>query len=320
MNDEKGLLIKNKRIFITGGTGFFGKSMIRHRPEFNENDFVILSPDPDKFKREFSTLLKGKRIRFLHGDVRDFKFPETNFDYIFHVAATSGKIIPDDEMRSVVIDGTKHVLDFALLNTHLSNLLYVSSGAVYGDKCNIPMHENFSLEPVTVYGRSKLKAEKLCLDSGVPCSIARCFAFVGEYLPLDVHFAIGNFINACLNNQTIVIKGNGMPIRTYLYSGDLAHWLWMILLHGEPGRAYNVGSDHEISILELAETVRKISGTNNDINILSPLSSAPPHRYVPNVSRANHDLGLEAKTLLEEAIRLTLEHHRLLKQWQKKKS
>lgn len=305
--------MRNKRIFITGGTGFFGKSLIRHCRELKMNDIVILSCEPEKLIKEFPSLRTDKRIGFLRGDVRNFKFPDGDFDYIFHGAATSGKIIPDDEMLSVVIDGTKHVLEFALRNTHLSNLLFVSSGAVYGNKYNVPMNEDFSCEPVNVYGRSKLEAEKLCIDSGVPCGIVRCFAFVGEYLPLDTHFAIGNFIRYCLNNQSIVIKGDGTPIRTYLYSSDLAHWLWTILLHGESGRVYNVGSDHEISIGELAETVRKVAETSNEIQILSPPSGALPQRYTPDISRVSRELGLEVETSLEEAIRLTLEYHRLLK-------
>jgi len=309
--------MRNKRIFITGGTGFFGKSLIRHCRELKENDIVILSPESEKRIKNFPSLRTDNRIDFLRGDVRDFEFPDGDFDYIFHGATTSGTIIPDDEMLSVVVDGTKHVLDFASHNTHLSNLLYVSSGAVYGDKYNVPMREDFSCKPVNVYGRSKLEAEELCLDSGVPCSIARCFAFVGEYLPLDSHFAIGNFIRDCQNDQPIVIKGDGTPIRTYLYSGDLAHWLWTILLHGEPGRAYNVGSARAISIGALAETVRKVAGTSNDIKVLMPLSGEPPQRYMPDISRLRAELGLEERTSLEEAIRLTLAYHDDLRNIQK---
>ena len=303
--------MRKKRIFITGGTGFLGKSLIHHCRQLKENDIVILSRDPETRIKEFPSLWADKRITFLRGDVRNFEFPEGNFDYIFHGAATSGKIIPDDEMLSVVTDGTKRVLEFALRNTHLSNLLYVSSGAVYGNQYNIPMKEGFFCDPVNVYGVSKLEAEKRCLDADVPCSIVRCFAFVGEYLPLDAHFAVGNFIRDCLNDQPIVIKGDGTPIRTYLYAADLARWLWRILIDGEPGQAYNVGSDREISIGKLAETVKKVAGTSNRIRILLPPTGAPPQRYAPDVSRVRCELGLDAKVSLEEAIRLTFDYHGL---------
>jgi nucleoside-diphosphate-sugar epimerase len=300
--------MRNKRIFITGGTGFFGKSLIHHCRELSENHIVILSRNPEKRIKEFPSLGKDGRITFLRGDVRDFEFPVGDFDYILHGATTSSEIIPDNEMFSVVIDGTRHVLEFALRNQNLSNFLYVSSGAVYGNT-NDRMREDFDLKPVNVYGRSKLKAERLCLDSNIPCSIARCFAFVGEYLPLEAHFAIGNFMCDCLNDQPIVIKGDGSPIRTYLYSGNLAHWLWTILSNGKPGRAYNVGSNREISIGELAQTVRKVAGTSNDIKILMPPSDTPPQRYAPDITRIRTELGLQERTSLEEAIRLTLAHH-----------
>ncbi|MBN3033543.1 MAG: NAD(P)-dependent oxidoreductase [Candidatus Saganbacteria bacterium] len=302
--------MRNKRIFITGGTGFFGKSLLSHCGELKQNDVVILSRNPAAFISEFPLVSANKRITFLRGDIRDFELPETDFDYIYHGAATSSRIIPDEEMRSVVIDGTRHILDFAKKNKRLSGFLFVSSGAVYGNKYQLPMKEDFPCEPVAVYGRSKLEAEKMCLESDVPCCIARAFAFVGEHLPLDAHFAMGNFIRDCLNNKPIVIKGDGTAVRTYLYAGDLARWLWTMLIHGERGRAYNLGSDMMISIGKLAETVRNVAGTNNEIQILKPPSGAPPECYAPDISRARSELGLEVWTTLAEAIRKTLEHHR----------
>lgn len=298
-----------KKIFITGGTGFFGKSLIRHCRGLMENEIVILSRDPEKRIQQFPELGENPRIEFLQGDVRDFEFPGDDFDYIFHGATTSGKIIPDDEMQSVVIEGTRNVLEFARRNPRLSNLLYISSGAVYGDKYNAPMHEELHCEPVNVYGRSKYEAEQLCREADIPFSIARCFAFIGEYLPLDAHFAVGNFIRDCLAERPIIIKGDGSPVRTYLYAGDLAHWLWTIMLNGENRRAYNVGSDQAISIAKLAEATRKAAGTHNDIRILTPPGNSRPHSYTPDISRSSRELGLEVKTPLEEAIRLTLEYH-----------
>lgn len=287
---------KPKSIFITGGTGFFGKSLFMHLSALKKYDVTLLSRSS-----------KGDII----GDVRNFEFPKRNFDYIYHGAATSSQIIPDDEMRSVIIEGTRHVLEFA--KTTSAKLLFVSSGAVYGDilyPANVNASETSHCRPTTDYGKAKLEAEQMCREAGIPYSIARCFAFVGEYLPLDANFAIGNFIRDCLANKTIVIKGDGTPLRSYLYAGDLAQWLWTILLKGEDGKVYNVGSDHLVSIEELAKTVRKIAGTNNEIQILSP-PTWPPQCYIPNISRARGELGLEVKVSLEEAIRRTIEYHEM---------
>lgn len=297
------------KIFMTGGTGFFGKSLFRHCAQLKQNEIVILSYESDEFLVEFPWVLKDKRIKIIRGDIRNFEFPEADFDYIYHGATTSGRIIADNEISSVIINGTKRVLDFAKKNKRLSKLLYVSSGAVYGRDCSVNIKEDFPREPVDIYGSSKLEAEKLCLESGVPCSIARCFSFVGEYLPLGVHFAIGNFISDCLNHRPIVIEGDGTPIRSYLYASDLTDWLWTILTHGEPGCAYNVGSDHMVSMRELAEIVRSVAGNKNEVQVSLPPSGKPPQRYVPNISRARNKLGLEVKTTLEEAICKTLEYH-----------
>lgn len=282
--------IENKRIFITGGTGFFGKSLLMHCNDLKRNKIVLLSRN------------QGDII----GDVRDFKYPGGDFDYIYHGAATSSKIIPDEEMKSVIVEGTRHVLKFAKKTS--AKLLFVSSGAVYG-KHIIPINEEMLCTPDTVYGRAKFEAEQMCLDSGIPCSIARCFAFIGEYLPLDTHFAIGNFIRDCLNNEPIRIKGDGTPLRTYLYAGDLAHWLWTILINGENGRSYNVGSDHIISIGELAKIVREVANTKNEIYTLSDPFGIP-QCYIPDIRRAHSELGLNVKVLLKEAIQKTIKYHK----------
>ncbi len=298
--------MQKKRVFITGGTGFFGKNLLHHVSDLRHCDVVILSLDPQRLQKEYPQLLVDNDVELLCGDVRDFKYPKNNFDYILHAATTSCKVISDDEMNSVVVDGTRRVLEFASRNKNLANLLYISSGAVYGNQLVTPIEEGRPCDPISVYGKAKYQAEKLCLSSDVPCSIARCFAFVGEYLPLDVHFAIGNFILDCINERPIIIKGDGSAVRSYLYSGDLGRWLWQILRQGKNHGIYNVGSDREVSVAELAQIVKTEAKKDIEIIIQGSPSGLPPHRYVPDISLARKELGLEVYTSLEEAIRLTI--------------
>ena len=302
--------LHQKRIFLTGGTGLFGKWLLDFLQAL-EVKVVILSRNP----AQFPALVNNSNITFIKGDVRDFEFPAGSFDYVIH-AATEASVKLDqenpDEMYSVIVDGTRRVLDFSK-QAGAKRLLYVSSGAVYGvqppELSRLP--ESFPCNPVTAYGKGKLKAEQLCLESGVETVIARCFAFVGPWLPLDTHFAIGNFIGNCLRNEPIEIKGDGTPLRSYMYGSDLAEWMLAILLRGESARAYNVGSDEAISIFDLAQLVRNCAGTQNEIIVNGKkVDGTLPARYVPSVGRAKKELALCQRRSLSEAVKQTLDWHR----------
>jgi dTDP-glucose 4,6-dehydratase len=298
-----------KRLFITGGTGFFGKSMLDYRwrhPEWvwSKADWTVLSRSPENFIVKNSVLAKQQRVSFIAGDVRDFAFPEGRFDVIIHAATSAVTTLSDDEMISVICDGTRHVVDFAK-TVGCGKIVLTSSGAVYGLRTS-PADETDECSPVTAYGKGKLQAEQMLLDSGLDVKIARCFSFVGPYLPRTIHYAIGNFIQNCMDGKPIVINGDGTPLRSYMYADDLVEWLFAILERGESGRPYNVGSDKALSIRELAESVRDIFGTKNDIVVKGKSDpDAVPSVYVPNITRAGSELDLEMKIQIENAIKLS---------------
>lgn len=337
-----------RRIFITGGTGFFGKSILDYRlrhPDFmRDAELTILSRDPAAFIAANHRLASQPDIRFVTGDVRTFSFSDftnstklcaptnscnscyswTKFDTVIHAATAAVTTLSDDEMYSTIVDGTRHVLEFAK-TCDAKRILFTSSGAVYGPQ-SAAVDETAATNPTTAYGRGKLSAESLCIDSGIPALIARCFAFTGPFLNRRIHYAIGNFIQDCLDGKDIVIKGDGTPLRSYMYADDLVEWLFAILDRGEPGRPYNVGSPNGLSIRELAETVRTALGSRNEIKVLGSVSTnftnstnsnAPtnscnscnswtktaPSTYVPVVTLAETELGLHMTVPLAEAIR-----------------
>ena len=299
-----------KRIFITGGTGFFGKSMLDYRlrhPEWPwaKAEWVILSRSPESFKAANSALANQPGVSLVAGDVRDFTFTIGHFDAIVHAATSAVTTLSDDEMTSVIVDGTKHVVEFAKV-AGCRNVLFTSSGAVYGTRIS-PASEEDDCRPVTTYGKGKLEAERILTESGLDVKIARCFAFVGLHLNRGIHYAIGNFIQDCLDGKPIVINGDGTPLRSYLYADDLVEWLFAILERGENGRPYNVGSDRAVSIRELAETVRRVLGSDSEIIVKgTPEPGARTSAYLPSIARAREELGLEVKVSLEEAIRLSV--------------
>ena len=164
--------------------------------------------------------------------------------------------------------------------------------------------------PTSNYGKSKLEAEKMCLESGISARIARCFAFTGPHLALDIHFAIGNFIRNGLEQQDIIIKGDGTPLRSYLYADDLVKWLFSICDHPENNAVFNVGSPEGISIAELARRVAACFAPGPQIRILTPpVPGTPPAVYVPDTDKIRKTLGVTIENDLDTSIRKTIRFH-----------
>lgn len=311
--------VKNKTILITGATGFFGKSMLQNFICANNEqalniNIIALSRDPQKFINQNSEF-NHSFISWIKGDVKYFEFPEQNIDFIIHAATDVNTHLITNEPLSIyesIVDGTKHILELAKQkNTH--SVLYISSGAVYGKQ---PHHLTHISEDYTgatnvydkdaSYGEGKRVAEMLCniyhKQHQVDVKIARCYSFVGPYLPLDGHFAIGNFINDILHNRQIKIQGDGTPQRAYLYTADLMIWLLKILLDGKSCYPYNVGSDEAINLESLAHMINEYSPNNLGVEIAQAKTSTPPAMYIPSIERAKKELGLNVFTNLKDAI------------------
>lgn len=313
------------RIFLSGGTGFFGRwllhSFIGLRNACGlDIELTVLSRDPKRFLDSNPDFRDQDGLNFVAGDVRTFDFDNRQpFDFVIHGAtAASAKLEQDhpDEMYSVITEGTRHMLDLTR-RCSAKRFLFISSGAVYGPQPPTldKLPETYVGAPTTAYGKGKKVSEEMSLEAAsngrFECVIVRPFAFVGPYLPLDAHFAIGNFIRDCLGNRTIVVQGDGTPLRSYLYASDLTEWLWTILLSAKQERAYNVGSCSAISIRDLAHLVRECAGTQNEIVVQGKaVEGVLPARYVPSVDRAQKELALCQRHALPEAIRRTILWHR----------
>ena len=152
-------------------------------------------------------------------------------------------------------------------------------------------------------------------DSKIDVTIARCFSFVGPHSPLNQHFAIGNFVGDALAGRNIAIRGDGTPLRSYLYGADLAIWFWTLLFRVEQSSSklsvFNVGSGDAISILDLAQLVVRELDPSLRIELAQePVAGAPCLRYVPDARKAEVCLGLRPTIGLGEAIRRTAAWYR----------
>lgn len=315
--------LKCARIFITGGTGFVGKWLLESIVCANEQkglniSAVVLSRDPERFFLENQRLARHGSFDFIKGDVTSFSYPEGEFTHAIHAATDVVAVNAPLASFDAIVGGTRRLLEFCRQRC-VRDVLLVSSGAVYGRQ---PLDIDFVPEdyvgaPVandvrSAYGEGKRVSEWLAATYsdayGMSVRVARCFAFVGPYLALDKHFAVGNFIRDVLQGNKISIGGDGTPLRSYLHAADLVIWLLAILVRGTASRPYNVGSDCPVSIRGVAEAIARVAGVEHaDISIArTPVAGALPERYVPNISRARTELGLDVWLPLEEALTRTI--------------
>lgn len=291
-----------QRILITGGTGFFGKSILDYFSRTTcDFAFTVLSRRGLPFSWTRTNKCVCPSISQILADVRTFDVGSTHFDYVIHAATPARTDVPDDEMRSIILDGTANAI-LQAKKCGARKFMMISSGGVYGANFTRPISETDEPHPCTVYGQAKLAAEQIAINSGLHVLLPRCFAFVGRHLDRSAHFAIGNFICDALSEQDIVIKGDGSPIRSYLYADDLVEWLFTILERGASGRIYNVGSNEAIPIGNLALLVRDLLNSSSNVQILGRSIPGAANCYLPDVQRAKHELGLVPKTNLKEAI------------------
>lgn len=323
--------IRGKRLFITGGTGFFGtwllESFIRANNALDLGACaLVLTRSPDAFRKKAPRLACDPAVRFHAGDVRNYPFPEGEFSHIIHAATTSAVATFNNEDPLIKFDtiyeGARHTLEFAV-RCRAVKFLMTSSGSAYGkqppDMTHIP--EDYCGAPCpsdvnAALGEGKRAAEFLCsyysTRYGIETKIARCFSFVGPHLPFDIHYAIGNFIRDALHGGPIQVKGDGTPRRSYLYIADLVIWLWTILFRGRSHQIYNVGSEEDLSIEELAHTVARGFQEPIKVRIATPPSpGCLPDRYVPATRKAQEELGLRQTIDLKTAIHKTAAFARL---------
>ena len=320
--------LRNSEILITGGTGFIGKWILsflfflNNTHHFNIKISVI-SRNPGKFQEQYPEIETNSFLTWLKGDIRDFTVPAKYYDYFIHAATEADAELNIKEplfMSDVIVNGTKRLLDYAIL-CKPRKILFLSSGAVYGKQpdsiSGFVEDDSFAVNQLEIgasYGESKKFAEFLCVNYArrynLSVSIARCFAFVGPYLPLTKHFAIGNFINDGLSNRDIIVRGNGLPLRSYMYASDMVIWLLSILLQGNNCEAYNVGSDKALSIGNLALKVSSFFA-NHNVKILNQVKEMDRNQnYVPNVDKAKDQFKFFEEIDLNEGIKRTIKFYK----------
>ena len=338
------------QVLISGGTGFFGKALLRYllgksgrennkaqienAGRLASSEVTIISRDPEAFLGQHPEYRELSFVRWVQADLTspesefigalDKTIGTQSFSHILHAAteSTRGPQLSHSSQFNQIVKGTRSMLA-AAKHFQARRFLLTSSGGVYGvmpsnldafPESHLGMPD--PLDPRSAYSLGKRMSEHLCAlaanDTGLEVVITRPFAFCGPDLPLDVHFAIGNFIRDALSKNEILVRGDGSPIRSYLDQDDLAHWLMTMLFNGKPGQAYNIGSDQGISIGDLAHKVRDLLAPNKPVVIQGTPNLANLWQvYLPDIRKAKDELGLAPTVSLEDSILKTARAHSL---------
>ena len=261
------------------------------------------------------------KFRFVEGDASKFKI-EMGYDLLVHAASLPAPDIyvnrPVENMLSNSL-GLLNVLEAS--RKHDSVVLYTSTSEVYGDAETIPTSETYwgRVNPIGVrscYDEAKRFGEALCMayhrQYGVDVRIARLFNTYGPRLDPNANYArvISRFIIQALRNNPLTVHGDGKQTRSFLYISDAVNALVrMMIKENLKGEVVNIGNPSEITILELAELVKRLTNSKSPIQFQPPRPD-DPRRRCPDISKAKSLLGWEPKTTLEEGLMLTIEWFR----------
>jgi nucleoside-diphosphate-sugar epimerase len=293
-----------KTITIIGGSGFVGKSFI---DSFNRNKklkskikkLFIICRNPNKLKKnkEFNF----KKVKLIKGDISKLKVLPITDLYIY--AAETTQISDYINKKNIINSHRKAIDNFCTLaeKQHLNNILYLSSGAAIRNK-----HDNNS-KYKKIYSKLKTYSENKIKDlskHNLKTSIARCYTFIGKWLPKKGHYAVENFISDGLHKKEIYVRSSSKVIRSYMYADDLILWLIKIVIHSNKDcPIYNVGSNEQIELRKLAIKIAKIF--NKPVKF-TKLKNKKTDTYIPNIDKAKRKLNLKINYNLNESIKLTI--------------
>ena len=309
------------RILVTGGAGFLASDLALRLADDPHHEVVVvdnlLTGDPAKLP------LEGRaNLTFIKTDVNRFEdissvFYAWRFEHVFHYAAVVGvkRTIENPVMVLRDVDGVRNILDLCK-NTGVKRVTYSSSSEVYGEPVEIPQNErttplNSRLPYAIVKNLGEAFLRSYHKEYGLDYTVFRFFNTYGPKQSKD--FVVSKFIRAALKGEDITIYGDGRQTRTFCYIDDNITATVNAYSQGKVlNDVANIGSDVEISILELAKLVIELSGSRSKVMHLPPLEEGDMTRRMPDVTRMRELLGREPLPLRKGLERILANTHFIL--------
>lgn len=314
------------KILITGGAGFIGVNLSKRLLD-QGHDIVCIDNFLSSDKGNLLFLEGYSKFELIEHDIIDSfnkRLSDIQFDEIYHLACpASPQKYQKDHIYTLKVnfEGTLNVLNFAQNQKEKfgesPKILFTSTSEVYGDPLKTPQDENYrgNVNPHglrSCYDEGKRIAESLCMNflrqKDLPIKIVRIFNTYGPFMDKNDGRAVSNFVMQALLKKNLTVYGDGAQTRSFQYIDDLIDGLisYMELNENFPG-PINLGNPEEISIIDLANKIIKLTVSTSSINFLD-LPIDDPLMRKPDITLANQKLNFKPKVSLEEGLKKTIEY------------
>ena len=302
------------RKVVAGGAGFIGSHLIKEL--LNEGSFVYCIDNLSTGSlNNIKDFVYNKNFEFINHDIIT-KLPQIEADMIFNLACSASplhyQMDPINTMKASVL-GTYNIVELALMNN--AKLICTSTSEIYGDPFEHPQNENYwgnvnTLGPRSCYDEGKRCSETILSDymkhQNLNVSIVRIFNTYGPNMSVGDGRVVSNFINSALNNEKLIINGDGSQTRSFCYIDDTLRAILKVSNSNDFG-PFNIGNTNEISIMDLAKIIIKLVNSNSKV-VFDELPENDPLRRRPDISKIKKSFDWEPLIKLEEGLKLTTDY------------
>jgi UDP-glucuronate decarboxylase len=314
--------VDGKTVLVTGGSGFLGSWLCDTLVELSAN-VICLDNLASGLKSNISNLLGKENFKFIRHDITRPIFFEEDIEAVLHLASRASPFEFQRFPIQILKANTLGIwVALGIAKRHKARLLYTSTSEIYGNATEIPTSEEYTGNVNPIGARSCYDEAKRCgesfvtayrLEHGMDVRIARLFNTYGPKMRADDVYGrvVPRFVEQALRNEPITVFGDGSQTRSFCYVSDqIEALLRFAFSEGLDGKTLNIGNDEEITIVTLAEIIKKLTSSTSKIKF-EALPQDDPLRRRPDISKAKDLLNWKPRVSLEQGLERTIQWFRM---------